>query len=247
MSRFQKKRLQNNKKVLLVDDDIIFCKYLQKHFIANEYLLTCLTEGEALPKLLNRKHQAIDMIILDIELPGRDGFYWLKWLKEYHPYIPVILISSQNMQEQRLYGLRNGARDYVIKPFFGEELLIRLNNTLKSVLHSQNPITPNSDDFTIDTKNQCFSKDGKLASLTPLETKILQLLHLNIGKPVSREEIANQIWGIEYNPMGRNIDIHISQLRKKLKDNPVKPEYIKTVRGRGYSLNLPLESTAIAI
>jgi DNA-binding response OmpR family regulator len=231
----QHKRMRKN--LLLIEDDDILRKFLQLCLCHHGYHTECLPDGDGVPKWL--ENNRVDLVILDVMLPGKDGIYWLKWLKQYHPHIPVIIVSSRINEDDRLCGLENGAHDYLIKPFHDKELLIRINNILKnhSIWREQQQLEIGN--LLVDVDNNKVLKNGFEAHLTLLETNILQLLYLNSGAVVSRDDIMEQLKGAEHNPLDRSIDIHINKLRKKIEDDPSNPAFIRTVRGKGYRLQMP--------
>lgn len=224
---------------LIIEDDEILTKVVQKKLSKNGYEVTTLNNGAHLPYLLERHLPLVDIVVLDIMLPGKDGIYWLKWLKQYHPHIPIIIASAKNNEDDRLLGLQAGADDYIVKPFNTEELLIRINRLLspKATPVTREKLHIKAYEFDID--NRCLKKQGHNINLTEMETKILQLLHINLGKTVSREDMVQQIWGTTYFSLtNRTVDAHIAKLRKKLEEHPKDQKYIRTVRGKGYNLSL---------
>jgi DNA-binding response OmpR family regulator len=237
MNRFNNiKQTRPGNRLLIVEDDEIFAHFLKKFFSNHNYNVTFLDSGEPLALLLEK--EAFDLIILDIVLPGRDGFYWLTWLQEYYSHIPVIMSSVKTGKEHRLRGLRNGAQDYISKPFHEEELLIRIKH-----IFEKQPVSTQEDNFkigetSVDINNAVLIKAGHEIPLTQLEMRLLQLLKINAGLPVTREDIITQIRGVKYNPLDRSVDVHINKLRKKLEDNPAKPRHIRTIRGKGYCLHI---------
>lgn len=229
------------KKILIVEDDEVLSIILQEKLSRSGYGVTALPDGSALPYLLDRQCQRVDLLVMDIMLPGKDGIYWLKWLKQYHSYLPVIIISAKSHENERLLGLKNGADDYIVKPFNNEELLIRANKVLGRLqaFSAQQDLQINA--FSLNVENKCLSKAGQTVPLTEMESKILQLLYLNAGKTVTRTEMVAQIWGsAHYDLTNRTIDAHIAKLRKKIEDSPGKPRYIRTIRGKGYCLHRPV-------
>lgn len=225
--------------VVVVEDDEILSRILQEKLSRSGYEVFCLDRGEDLPHLLERRLCPADLVIMDILLPGKNGIYWLKWLKQYHPNILAIVASAMTDKDDRLLGLRSGADDYVIKPFNNDELLIRIEKILgkKQYAASCKTITLNAHE--LDVENKVLRKNGKTVSLTAMETRILQLLCLNVGKTVSREDMTNQIWGVShYDLNNRTIDAHITKLRRKMEDDPRNPRYIRTMRGKGYCLHV---------
>ena len=224
------------KKLLIVDDDEILQGFLRKYLDYAQYEAESLLDGCHLPSVLDRTRT--DLIVLDVELPSKDGFYWLKWLQQYHPHIPVIIASIRSNEYDRLMGLEQGARDYLAKPFQCKELLIRIENILGSVQSKQDSSLLRIGELELDTHACTVVNGHKEIKLTLLETSILKLLYINGGAPVSRDEIAAQVRGTSYNPLDRSIDIHINKLRKKIEADPASPLYIRTVRGKGYRLHL---------
>lgn len=229
------------KKLLIVDDDEILQNFLSRYLLETCYAAECLLDGSCLPATLDKLR--VDLIVLDVELPQKDGLYWLKWLRQYHPHIPVIIASVRSNEHERLLGLEYGARDYLVKPFQCKELLIRIENILGNNIPKHNSKVITIGDWLLDTQTCTVIKEGVEIKLTSLETSILKLLYINGGAPVSRDEIMAQIRGISHNPLDRSIDIHINKLRKKIEVNPALPTYICTVRGKGYLLHIPELST----
>ena len=224
------------RKLLIVDDDEILQSFLQKYLDRAQYETESLLDGSHLPGVLSSVRT--DLIVLDVELPSKDGFYWLKWLRQYHPHIPVIMASVRSNEHDRLAGLEQGARDYLVKPFQCKELLLRIENILGSTQPKSNGTLLRIGELELDTHACTIVNGHKEIKLTLLETSILKLLYINSGAPVSRDDIMAQVKGTSHNPLDRSIDIHINKLRKKIETNPATPQYIRTVRGKGYRLHL---------
>lgn len=229
------------KKLLIVDDDEILQNFLYKYLASMNYAAESLLDANRLPVCIEKGH--VDLVVLDVELPTKDGFYWLKWLQQYHSHIPVIMASVRGNEHDRLAGLEGGARDYLVKPFQYKELLIRIDNVIGS------GFTPGRDRliqigrWQLDS-HACTLINGSVeVKLTSLEANILKLLYINQGAPVSRDDIMAQIKGTQHNPLDRSIDIHINKLRKKIETDPASPAYICTVRGKGYRLHTSMFAT----
>lgn len=225
------------KNLLLVEDDEILRSFLRICLSQHGYQTECLSEGEGIPKCLEQSK--ISLVVLDVLLPGKDGLYWLKWLRQYHPHIPVIMASVRANEDDRLLGLENGAHDYLVKPFHDKELLIKINNILGGQSTNDSPLCIEIGNLILDVVNNSVHKNGDEARLALLETNILKLLYLNAGAVVSRDEIMEQLKGSQHNPLDRSIDIHINKLRKKIEDDPANPHFIRTIRGKGYRLHVP--------
>ena len=223
--------------LLVVDDDEVMQQMLQKYLSSQFFSTTNLYDGRELPAIL--KKNRIDLIVLDVMLPDKSGLYWLKWLRMYHAHIPVIIASAKADPDDRLLGLENGARDYLVKPFQYKELLIRIEYILGSSSMADNVKLIAIGDMKLDTVMLTLDKNGNEIKLTELEADILKLMHINSGAVISRDDIMMQVRGTQHNPLDRSIDIHINNLRKKIEDCPAEPTYIRTVRGKGYRLHIP--------
>lgn len=198
-----------------------------------DYNLTFLSHDQEISNVVGKCR--VDLIVLDSELPGKNGLYWLDWIKHFHPRIPVILVSAKATADERLKGLVSGALDYLSKPFHARELSIRIENIFRRSLSEGTQKTIFIGNIELDFKTNRIDKDGAASYLTQMESDILKLLYINAGTTVSRDEIMEQIRGIKHNPLDRSIDIHINKIRKKLEASP---SLIRTVRGKGYSLQL---------
>ena len=229
---------KEKKHLLVVEDDEILSGFLDKYLLKHEYLPECILDGDEIPATLEK--QRFDAVILDLMLPSRSGLYWLKWIKQYHSYMPVIIISSKVDEDDRLLGLRAGAQDYVIKPFHEAELLIRIENILRGALNNNRQhFSVQMGHIRLDLDKSRIFRNDKEIKLTAIEVNILKLLFLNAGATLSRDDISEQIRGAKHHPLDRSIDIHINKLRKKMEDEPSKPVLIRTIRGKGYSFHLP--------
>jgi DNA-binding response OmpR family regulator len=225
------------KTLLIVDNDEILQCLLHKYLTTHHFSTQFLASGNGLPALLAKNR--IDLVVMDVLLPDKSGIYWLKWLRQYHAAIPVIIASIKANEDDRLLGLENGAKDYLIKPFQCKELLIRIDNILAAHSHTDNDNRYlQIGELTLDTETGIVAKGSDHVKLTQLETDILKLLYINAGSIISRDDIMGQIRGTIHNPLDRSIDIHINKLRNKIENNPAEPTYIRTVRGKGYRLHV---------
>lgn len=228
----------NKKKVLVVEDDSILCDFLCKFLTKNDYEPQGICDGSSIPKALNRSN--VDLIILDRILPNpeKDGFYWLSWINEYYPHIPTVMISMLSSKNDRLIGLENGAVDYIVKPFYNKEVLLRINRILAKNKARKKEKYFSIGDMKVDIDgNRVITRDDEdNIRLTSMESELLRLLYINQNTALNRDEIMLNLKGTEHNPLDRSIDIHINKLRKKIEQNPSKPQYIRTIRGKGYKL-----------
>jgi len=222
---------------VIVDGDDSLCVFLQKNLFKSGYGIDCVTDGEDLPKILKKKHT--DLVILDVNLSDKDSFFWLGWLRQYHPYIMIFVVSVKMDKDARLHVLEKGALGYLIKPFHTRELLIRLGSAFSCKVVRDVEKIIHLGDLKINTIDNSLLRGGDKVSLTSLEINILKLLYLNAGVVQSRDDIMEHVRGVKHNPFDRSIDIHINKIRKKIENDPANPLFIRTERGKGYYLHVP--------
>ena len=180
---------------------------------------------------------AYDLLLLDLVLPGPDGFEILGQLREKRPHVPVIILTARGEENDRIKGLRLGADDYVVKPFSVRELLARIEAVLRRTpAASETAATVAFAGGRADLSSGQVDLDGGIrTTLSDKEEALLRYLAANAGRIVSREEMLARVWGL--NAPGietRTVDVHIARLREKLGDNAADPRIIVTVRGKGY-------------
>lgn len=224
------------KNILIVEGDDILLFFLQNCLTSLGYHVVCLNDGLEIPEILGQNH--FDLVFLDAKLPGKDGFYWLNWFKDFNSDIPVIMASAKTGEDSRVRGLENGASDFLVKPFCEKELLIRIDKILHKLPVRAIQGTIQIGDMELDTMTNYLVKEGKKTKLTLMEANILKLLYQNADSAISRDEIMEHVRGTRHNPLDRSIDIHINKIRKKLETDPSRPAYVRTVRGKGYCLQL---------
>jgi DNA-binding response OmpR family regulator len=178
-----------------------------------------------------------NLIVINTCSMENNNFYCLSWLKNYYPHIPIIVLFEKASCEERVQILELGIQSYILKPFLDQELLMVIQKLL-GVFQAQHKCrTINIGNLVFDiVTNSVVKNKEKAIHLTTLEADILKLLCLNAGSIVSRDDIMLQTKGVKHNPLDRSIDIHINNLRKKIETYPSKPEYIHTVRGKGYRI-----------
>jgi DNA-binding response OmpR family regulator len=180
-----------------------------------------------------------DLLLLDVLLPGKDGFEILRELRASHPQLPVILLTARGAEEDRVRGLKLGADDYVVKPFSASELLARVEAVLRrSAERPRGLRTLRLGDRTIDLElGEIALASGEKLHLSSLESSIVRYLAAHRGRPVDRRELLQRVWGGNSREMEtRTIDMHVRRLREKLEHDPAQPKLLVTVRNRGYML-----------
>lgn len=215
--------------ILLIEDDLdmqtLITDYLQNY----DFKVVAFDKPKEALKDLEKNMDSYSLVVLDLMLPQMDGFDVCKKIKDISN-IPIIISSARGEISDKILGFELGADDYLAKPYEPRELVLRINSILKRATNNSKTVG----DFEIDEAKHEIKIDGLLLDLTKIEYDILHLFVENISKPLSRESISNAVTGIEYNSKDRTIDMHISNIRHKLGDDPKDPHYIKSVWGIGY-------------
>lgn len=228
-----------NKKLLLVDDDIEITSLLKELLELEGFSVEIANNGaEAFKKFDN----TIDLILLDIMMPDINGLSVLTQLRTKYT-IPIILLTAKDNELDKVIGLELGADDYIIKPFNDRELIARIRATLRRKFWEITPpqAQTQSIEYTVDhlrvnARQQVVYFDNKYVNLTSTEFQILLKLLENAGKIISRDELSESVLGKEFLPFARSIDVHVSNLRKKLPPRKDGLPWIKTLRSKGYLL-----------
>jgi DNA-binding response OmpR family regulator len=191
------------------------------------------TGEEALEIVSNVK---IDIAVLDVMLPGMDGFEVCKRIRETNKYMGIIMLTAKSMETDKVQGLINGADDYMVKPFSPKELVARIDSLFRRVklLKEDTSERYNTKPFVIDFENRQIFKNDVEIDLTQLEFAIVATLVKSEGKPLSREYILDHVWGENFFGSYKIVDVNIRRLRQKLEEDPSNPEFIMTVWGLGY-------------
>lgn len=221
------------KKILIIEDEENMVEGLRFNLEARDYIVIAALNGET--GLKKAAEEQPDLVILDLMLPGLNGYEVCKRLKETNPEILIVMLTAKSQKSDIITGLDLGADDYITKPFSVLELLARINALLRrSTSNSTLPEVFHIGDLEINFKKYQAQKQGVSLKLSPREFEILQYLIERKGEVVSRDDLLNQVWGYESFPDTRTIDAHIATLRKKIEEIPDKPVLIITIHGKGY-------------
>lgn len=228
-------------KVLIIDDDKKHSELLTAYFKRFGIKLVCAENGSSGLKLLNREDP--DLLLLDIMLPGMDGFEICREVRK-TSNIPIIMLTARGDVIDRVSGLELGADDYLGKPFEPRELVARVKATLRRAESTGGDGQRLSfEGLVIDPGTRAVKLDGEDVDLTSMEFELLHILARRHGRKLSRDDILSELRGIDAAILTRSVDIMVSRLRQKLKDSKKSPKYIQTVWGRGYSfIGVPVES-----
>lgn len=229
-------------KIMIVDDEPDILALLEKALNIEGFSnIAKISDGPG--AVTTCKKIDPDIIILDVMLPGIDGYEVCKQIRQFS-HCPILFLSSKNEELDKILGLAVGGDDYVTKPFSPKEVAYRVKAQLRRAEYKQNAVQDESikiGALTIDPNGCRVSKDGRDMELTAKEFEILHYLAQNLGRVVSRERLYESIWGEDSFGCDNTIMVHIRHLREKLEDAPTSPRYIITMKGLGYKLVNPDE------
>src|SRR5271163_4745364 len=219
-------------RLLLVEDDARIARFVAKGLREQAYAVDVATNGD--DALYQAAINTYDLIVLDVMIPGRDGFAVCRELRAAGQKIPILMLTAKDAVEDRIAGLDFGADDYLTKPFEFRELLARLRALLRrsTELH---PPSLRVGDLVLDTAAQSAMSGGHAISLTHKEYALLEYLVRNAGRVVSRADIAEHVWDETFDPFSNLIEVYINRLRRKI-DPDGNSELLQTRRGAGYIL-----------
>lgn len=222
-------------RLLLIEDDVRLAQLVKDYLTQENFSITVEHRGDS--ALENFDPAAVDIVILDLMLPGMDGLKVCSGLRRiYHG--PILILTAKSSDIDHVMGLELGADDFVHKPIEPPVLLARLRALLRRTqglpVEQVHADTLNFGTLSINVRAHEVRLGGEVVDFTTQEFELLHFLARNAGKVLSRDDIFNNIRGIEYDGLDRTVDVRISRLRKKLQDNPSQPQRIKTVWGKGY-------------
>src|SRR5437870_9616388 len=229
-------------RILVIDDDVELCSLVGEYLGAEGFTVESAHDGEhGLERALSGDHL---LVVLDVMLPGMNGFEVLRHLRE-KSHIPVLLLTARGEDVDRIVGLEIGADDYLPKPFNPRELVARIRAILRRTKNGDRFASPPQivrvGDIELDPATRTVRQAGSLIELTSVEFNLLEVLLREAGRVVSRERLVNAVLSRKFSPFDRSIDMHVSKVRKKLGDSEGAPEHIKTIRGVGYIFARPRE------
>ncbi len=222
--------------VLIVDDDKKIAELVQAYFEKDGFTTYLAHDGfKALEKI---REQKPDIVVLDLMLPGLDGWEVCRRVRK-DSEIPILMLTARDEEPDRLTGLEMGADDYVAKPFSAREVVARAKAILRRTnKEAGKAASVNIGSLFIDRAKHTVSKNEVMLEMTPTEFKILDMMASNPGRVFSRLQIIEHVQGYEFEGFERTVDAHIKNLRRKLEDNPKEPKYVITVYGVGYKFEV---------
>lgn len=220
------------KTVLLVEDEISIRSFLKINLVRNGFNVIEAESGEVGLEKIEKENVVI--AILDVMLPGIDGFEVCRILRGKFPNIGIIMLTAKGQDLDKIKGLESGADDYVVKPFNPLEVILRINAILRRLESSEEKKFIKSKEFYIDLYSQKVLKNNEEIILTPKEYLLLKLFIENPGRAFTRDDLLNIVWGENYFGDHKIIDVNIRRLRAKIEEDSSEPKYIQTIWGVGY-------------
>jgi two-component system response regulator CpxR len=230
--------------ILLIDDDVELCSMLTEYMGRYGFRITAVHRGDSGLKTALEKHFAL--VLLDVMLPGLDGFEVLRRIRAVSE-INVLLLTARGEDVDRIVGLEIGADDYLSKPFNPRELLARVRAILRRSAAPEAKLEQTilrADGLKLNRASRTVLQNGNKVELTDVEFALLEALMRSPGKVVAREDISENVLGRKFHPFDRSLDMHVSRLRRKLAEHGAAEEQVKTIRGVGYQLTVNVNQPA---
>ena len=218
-------------RILIAEDEERIASFVEKGLRANGFSTQVAAEGEEALRLARSRR--FDLLILDLGLPGKDGFEVLRELREAGSQLPVVILTARDSVGDTVAGLEGGADDYITKPFRFEELLARVRVRLRGERAAELTVL-NAGDATLDLRMRQVIVEGRAVDLSAREFALAELFFRHAGQVLSREQLLSHVWGYDFDPGSNIVDVYVGYLRKKLgKDR------ITSIRGMGYRFEKP--------
>ena len=228
-----------NDKIMVVDDDARIRDLLRRYLTQEGFDVVQAEDGKSLTRILLR--ETVDLIVLDLMMPGEDGLSVCRRLRAANDRTPIIMLTAKGEYVDRIVGLEVGADDYLGKPFNPRELLARIHAVLRRRPTQEAPGSPSAENqvvnfgpFSFDLGARSLKRGTEDLALTTGEFAMLKTLVRHPRQPLSREKLAQLARGREFEPFDRSLDVQVSRLRKLIEADPASPRYIQTVWGVGY-------------
>lgn len=219
-------------RILLIEDEAKVARFIQKGLVAEGYEVETASDGKTGEK--KAKSAEYDFIILDILLPKKNGFEVLQSLRKGGNKTPILVLTARSGTEDIVQGLDLGADDYLTKPFAFNELLARVRSLIRRETRSKTVLKVS--DLQLNTVTHKATRNGTTIDLTSREYAMLEFLMRNGGRLITRQQLAKEVWGFDFDPGTNIVDVYVNHLRKKIEQKSEK-KLFHTVRGRGYYLS----------
>lgn len=227
-----------SKRILVIEDEDAIRGFILINLQKCGYSILDADCGEKGLEIYRKNAEDIDIVLLDVMMPGIDGYETCKRIREISPDVGIIMLTAKAQEADKVMGLSSGADDYVTKPFSPSELVARIEALYRRIVLASKkrnePYAYKSGSFVLNLKKRNLEKDGEVIDLTGTEYQIMECLIARGETPVSRKSIGERVWGEGYLNEEKIVDVNIRRLRMKLEEDPSEPKYIQTVWGRGY-------------
>lgn len=230
------------KRILIVEDEAAIREFEAINLKRVGYDVTEAGSGEEALEIYDSDPQGFQIALLDISMPGIDGFTLCKELRKRSETLGIIMLTARTQEMDKISGLMMGADDYITKPFSPTELLARVDSLYRRVgMNTAKTVIPSDDitlgNFTLNTRKRTLLKNGINIELTQVEFQMVEYFFRNPDTPIDRTDILTRVWGTNYFGEEKIVDVNIRRLRKKIEDDPSEPTRLITVWGMGYKWN----------
>ncbi len=232
------------KRILIVEDEVAIREFEAINLKRVGYDITEAGSGEEALEIYDNDSLGFQIALLDISMPGMDGFALCKELRQRSDTLGIIMLTARTQEMDKISGLMLGADDYITKPFSPTELLARVDSLYRRVeMHSKKAAAVPTEtitlgDFTLDTRRRTLVKGEKNIELTQVEFQMVEYFFNNPETVIDRTDILSKVWGTGYFGEEKIVDVNVRRLRKKLEDNPSDPKHLLTVWGQGYKWSI---------
>ncbi len=227
------------RRILVLEDEKSIRSFIKIKLRGSGYEVI---EAESGQEAIDRMDNRVDIALLDVMLPDIDGFEVCSILREKYDQLGIIMITAKGMEDDKVTGLRKGADDYIVKPFSPKELIARIQSLLRRLdIGSTNKYKNNRvtiGPFALDMDKKTLKKYETYISLTPTEYAIISFLIHHKNRVISRDELLDQVWGVDYFGDIKTVDVNVRRIRQKIEEDPSQPLFLKTVWGHGYIWSL---------
>ncbi|WP_026882694.1 response regulator transcription factor [Clostridium akagii] len=221
--------------ILVVDDEQKILEVVRAYLEKEDYKVITALDGESALNIF--KNETVHLLVLDLMLPKISGIELCNKIRA-RSTVPIIMLTAKSEEEDKIEGISIGADDYLTKPFSVRELVVRVGALIRRSYRNTEPLADvlvfNGGDLKVDIKKIQVIKNGNILNMTTYEFKILKALLTSPGQVLSREELVERAFGMDYDGVDRTIDTYIKNLRQKIEDNPKEPRYIITIYRMGY-------------
>lgn len=227
------------KKILVAEDEDAIREFITLNLVHSGYSVLEAEDGEKAISYFEEERENIDLVLLDVMMPGKSGIEVCKYIRDLSSNTGIIILSAKAQEQDKIFGLYSGADDYITKPFSVTELLARVDSVYRRVRLNKDLMNTLSDEivcgeFVLNTKKRAVFHGKERIDLSQIEFQILEYFFTEPNKTISREDLLRRVWGESYYGDDKVVDVNIRRLRLKIEKDPSCPEFLITVWGKGY-------------